>query len=48
MKVEEEVECSKIVVQKVTIKEEFVDVQIDVTSNEYIFFMYKQYLQWKG
>jgi len=48
MKVEEEVECNKIVVQKVTIKEEFVDVQIDVTSNEYIFFMYKQDLQWKG
>lgn len=45
MKVEEEVECSKIVVQKVTIKEEFVDVQIYVTSNEYIFFMYKQDLQ---
>jgi hypothetical protein len=37
MKVEEEVECSKIVVQKVTIKEEFVDVQIDATFNKYIF-----------
>jgi hypothetical protein len=48
MKVEEEVECSKIVVQKVTIKEEFVDVQIDVTSNEYIFFMYKRDLQCKS
>jgi hypothetical protein len=37
MKVEEKVECTKIVVQKVTIKEEFVDVQIHVTYNEYIF-----------
>jgi hypothetical protein len=37
MKVQEEVECSKIVIQKVTVKEEFVDVQIDVTYNEYIF-----------
>jgi hypothetical protein len=37
MKVEEEVECSKTVVQKVTIKEEFVDVQIDATFNKYIF-----------
>ncbi len=37
MKVEEKVECTKIVVQKVRIKEEFVDVQIHATYNEYIF-----------
>jgi hypothetical protein len=36
MKVKEEVECSIIVIQKVTIKEEFVNVQMDVTFNKYI------------
>jgi hypothetical protein len=36
MKVKEEVECNKIVIRKGTIKEEFVDVQIDATFNKYI------------
>jgi hypothetical protein len=36
MKVKEEVECSKFVIQKVVRKEEFVDVQIDATFNKYI------------